>query len=223
MRFSITRTLVIAAVALGALGAAAVAHTVMDSSRPSGPGLPTKPQLSGPVDHRLLEHFAVLRTGAAAKADRRTRARRPYGIDPGYARSAGRVSSRAAHAAAIANGPAMIVTPGTDGVCLSGPTGTLCGPTDKAIRGGVYGLAQCGPVPSGSLAIYGLVPDGAAPRIVLRGGGTMRASVQSNVMFAMFSSNADLPTAITTTNGTTPMVISNEMLATQCDDGAPGP
>jgi hypothetical protein len=117
----------------------------------------------------------------------------------------------------------MIVTPGANGICLSGPTGTLCGPTEKAIRGGVYGLAQCGPVPSGSIAIYGLVPDGAAPQIDLRSAGTMRAPVQSNVMFAIFSSKADPPTAITTTTETTPIVISNEMLATQCDDGAPGP
>jgi hypothetical protein len=47
MKFSITRMLVTAAVVLGALGAAAVARTVTESSRPPGPGLPTKPSSAG--------------------------------------------------------------------------------------------------------------------------------------------------------------------------------
>jgi hypothetical protein len=235
MRNKLILILAALSVGLAAVVAVALADSAKKSSREPGPGLPTARQISGPVDPRLIGHFAVLRKPASASAKKAHvwGPRRPFGVNPRFARYAGNAGARIGGTLALATSTAdnsVVVIPGSTGICVtSGVTGTLCAPTDKAIHDGIFGLAQCGPLPTGTYAVYGLVPDGAAPTIHLSSGATVPISFSNNVVLKLFSvADPARPASISLAgNGgtqVTPMAISQSMLQDQCDDGsAPDP
>jgi hypothetical protein len=199
MNHRATRT---AAILMGLAVAISASVLAMASTR-SRPARPTLPfattTTAGSSQALLTRHFRVLRRPAAAAArvpGSRVATSRPYGIDPARGRLARTVAVGSRDAA-------FVITPGSAGICVSSTLmGDLCVPADKATVQGGIGFAQCGNVPAGMFAIYGLLPDdavapGAGLRLVLRSGAVMQPSVKNNVLFALLGTDtADVPKTI---------------------------
>jgi hypothetical protein len=212
----LTRIHAVTAAAAGLLAAGGVAIATATSSEPAVrapiPGAAALPAKAGAVAPEVAKRFAVLRrartatdtlapetrsttpipvierNGVLVEALGLSQVERRFGLNLALARRARNTSARV---------PAYVV-PGSGTVCVAGgDVGVSCVPDDRV--GQAFDSAVCGTVPEGKVAVYGMVPDGAADvALELRDGTRVAQDVKGNLLYA----TTDNPSA-----GTVPVAV----------------
>ena len=211
----LTKVHLLALTVAGLLTAAGVATATSGDPVPSEP-IPAGsevPAKANGVPADLAARFAVLRRQRAARDElpAETRSTRPipvierngvlvealglaqverrFGLNMALARRMRITSPRV---------PAYVV-PGNGTLCVAGgDVGVSCIPADRIGR--AFDSAVCGTVPTGKVAVYGLVPDGARDvALELRDGTRLPQTIEGNLLYSTTDnpSAATVPVAVT--------------------------
>lgn len=192
--------------AMSLVAAFAIAN---EGSRKRDPVAPNHGKVSK-VDWRLVSQFAVFRRATQSAAHKRRHLpsigrRRGFGLNIKLARVARTVrtkaappkpTARASSLGATTEYPLMIV-PGAGWVCLTSiPTANLCGPIASATEGALVGWGQCGTIPDGKVAFYGLLPDGVSSLQMQLSDGQRRSIQLINNVFYTELAATELPQSL---------------------------
>lgn len=184
-------------VGLSAAAGALALNPSSNDGRAVAPAPPNHAQASK-VDDRLASHLAVLdrseglspTDAAALQAVEHHAASAHFGLNDGLARRVG----------SGVRGRPIFVVPGDGYACLRGiDVGNTCVAADFFNRGRPdVNMSQCGSIPQGEVALYGLVPNGVADLVLHRSSGPDESvTIANNAYFLETSlTSGGLPTSL---------------------------